>query len=235
MLSISASLLLVAVGAPSTVHADVRLQGQTRYTLVKTHTPKGRGRVQIRSVYRDRRGGTALVMEADVVGGRPVEVRADNRQDGLRATVKISAGKVAFERHSDGGEDDTSTSEALGVVLVGPELSDYIQSDEAWRRLERGERVPIRIAAWRKMDTYAFELKRLRETESELTVRMQPSSWMVRAFVDEMVYTFDRHSRRLLRYHGPVGVECKDEDGDLAPLVADVVYAYPSEVTASVR
>lgn len=216
---------MIAVGAPETVRADVRVKGQTLFTLEKTARVVDERRAHVRSVYRDRAGRVALIMEAELVAGRPVRVRADDRQSGRRGEVRVKPGKVEFVRTDRDGEEERASSEVLGVVLVGPGLTGYIQSDEAWRRLERDEPVPIQIAAWEQLDTYGFELRRAEADDpNQLVVIMRPSSWVVRAFVEKMRYVFDRRTRRLLRYSGPVGVKRLDADGDLAAIEAEVVY-----------
>lgn len=226
---IPSCLLVIAVASPSTVHAEVRSGGRTLYTLEKTHEATG-NTARIHSVYRDRSGAPVLVMKAELVAGRPVHVEADHRQTGARGRVRLEPGRVHFERVDPDGDVDKSSQEAMGVVLVGPELTHYIQSDEAWRRLMRDEPVPIRIAAWEQMDTYGFELRRVESRDRErVVVQMRPSSWVVRAFVERMVYTFDASSRRLLRYAGPVGVKRKDADGELSPMTAEVVYRRAAE------
>ena len=223
------ALLGLIVAAQVVELADVQVDGRTMFTLEKTHVRGEGGRAEVKSVYRDLKGDEALVLEAALSHDRPTHVSVVHGQAGLRAEVDITPGKVAFEITERGGAVKRTEEEVLGVVLVGPGLTGYLQSDEAWRRLTRGEPVPIKIAAWERASTYGFELVRSEaSTEAKLVVLMRPTAWVVRAFVDEMRYTFDRATRRLERYEGPVGVKRVAADGRLSALDAVVVYRAPA-------
>ena len=218
------TLALLAVANPSVVHAELRAEGRVLFTLEKTHTETADGTLQVRSVYRDPKGVEALVMEATLQNDRPIEVRADDRQGKTRGVVKMRPGRVEFERTDATGEVERESVDVNGIVMVGPGLTRYLQSDEAWKRLERGEKVRLQIAAWERMGTYPFDLMVVGGDEETVQVIMRPGSWVVRAFVDEMRYTFERRTRRLKRYRGPVGVKKVEDDGSLSALVAEVVY-----------
>jgi hypothetical protein len=220
------ALLTVLLADPGVELADVVVGGETLFTLEKTHTEGPEGRAQVRSVYRDQAGADALVMQADLRDHRPTRVEIEHVQAGLHAEVTIRPGKVSFEVRDRSGTVVKSEEEVLGVVMVGPGLTGYLQADEAWGRLTRGEPVPIQIAAWERRSTYGFELVPSAELSSSerLVVKMRPTAWVVRAFVEEMRYVFERSTRRLLRYEGPVGVKRVGPDGALSDLSAAVVY-----------
>lgn len=228
-MSLVVSLAVLVVSAPASVQtsveADVWVDGRTQFTLTKTHELGPDGEAVIRSVYRDLKGAEVLIMHAELRHGRPVRVTAHQRQTHVAGTVRMGPGRVDFELISAKGEVQRDHAQVLGVVMVGPALTPYLQSDEAWKRLVRGEAVRVQIAAWERMSTYEFEFKRADSSSPEqLIVLMRPTTWLVRAFVEEMRYTFDLGTRRLLRYRGPVGLKRMSKDGGATGLSAEVVY-----------
>lgn len=225
-MALASALLILALADPGVIRADVKAGGQTLFTLEKIHTPGQGGRETWKSIYRDLKGAEVLTLESEIYDHRPTKVVVVHSQVDLRAEITIKPGKVIFEVREKSGEVERTEEDVMGVVMVGPGLTAYLQSDDAWPRLLRGEPVPMKIAAWVRRSTFSFEMvpDAARSTDEHLVVKMRPTSFVVRAFVSDMTYTFDRASRRLLEYVGPVAVKRVGSDGALSDLTAAVVY-----------
>jgi len=224
--ALASALLVLALADPGVIRADVKAGGKTLFTLEKIHTPGEGGRETWKSIYRDLKGVEVLTLESEIYDHRPTKVVVKHPQVDLRAEITIKPGKVIFEVRERSGEVERTEEDVMGVVMVGPGLTAYLQSDDAWPRLLRGEPVPLKIAAWSRRSTFGFEMvpDEALSTAERLVVKMRSTSFVVRAFVPDMTYTFERASRRLLEYVGPVAVKRVGPDGALSDLTAAVVY-----------
>lgn len=223
MLALGLTVLLLA--SPPTAHADVIVKGKKAFTLTRRHTPDKAGRPHIRSTFYDGQGKPVLIMDARMRGDYPVQVHIQQLQSKESGRIDLSPGRVNFEVTTPTGAKETSQDDALGIIFVGPALTDWIVTDGPWRRLVAGETVDFKVAAWRRMSTYGFELERHESSDDKtLVLTMAPSNIIYQAFAKEMRYAFDLKTRRMLRYSGLTALKMPDEDGDLEDVVAEIVF-----------
>ncbi|CAN0577773.1 unnamed protein product, partial [Laminaria digitata] len=187
--------------------------------------PDKEGRPHITSTFYDPDGKPALIMDARMRGDYPVQVRIQQLQSKESGRIELSPGRVDFEVTTPTGAKETSQDDALGIIFVGPALTDWMVTDGPWRRLVAGETVDFKVAAWRRMSTYSFELERHESSDDKtLVLTMAPSNIIYQAFAKEMLYAFDLKTRRMLRYSGLTALKMPDEDGDLEDVVAEIVF-----------
>lgn len=219
-------LLLAATPATqtSTETADVFVDGAKAFVLQRTIQRTG-PHARVKSTFFDRGGRVALVFDAAVYGDRPSRVRVEQRQSKERGVVRVGSGKVGFEVRTAEGETETSDEEALGIVFVGPALTDWMVSEGPWRRLMAGEQVEFKVAAWRRMAVYSFRLEKVASPDpTKVVLQMEPTNLVYRAFAGDMRYVIDKATRRHLEYHGITALKQPDDDGDLEDVTARIVY-----------
>lgn len=221
------ALLFTALlaAAPPLATADVIVDGKKAFRLERTRRVDARGAEHLTSTFFDTAGKVALRMDARLEHGHPAQVIVEQRQSKERGKVELSPGRVRFEVRTPSGARETSESDALGIVYVGPALTTWITSDGPWRRLLAGEAVEFKVAAWRRMSVYSFRLEPIEGGDPKhLVLAMEPTNVIYRAFAGDMRYTFDRATRRHLRYEGITALKRADEDGDLEDVTAKIVF-----------
>lgn len=208
------------------MRADVRIDGKKAFTLERTYTADAQGRDHVTSTFRDTAGAKVLIMDARLQGGFPVQATVQQLQSKESGRIDLSPGKVSFEVTKASGDKERDEDDALGIVFVGPALTDWMATDGPWRRLIRHETVTFKVAAWRRMSVYSFELKRLDHDDEDGTVLlgMEPSNIIYRTFAQTMRYRFDLKTRRLLSYSGLTALKVRQENGDLEDAVAEIVF-----------
>lgn len=229
MLPLGLTCLLVAASSGPTklATADVLVDGKKAFVLERSRRTDAGGHTHLTSTFRDLRGRVVLVMDARMRAGHAVEVTIDQRQSKERGHIRIEPGRVRFEVKTPSGREDAE-SDALGIIVVGPELTTWVASDGPWRRLNAGEDVEFVVAAWNRLETYSFRLSPVPSKDpDELVLEMEPTNVLYRAFAGDMRYVFDKKTRRHLRYRGITALKQKDEDGDLEDVVAEIVFRQP--------
>lgn len=221
--------LLVATSTATVLDtAEVKVDGKRAFHLERARYTDADGATHLTSTFRDLQGQVALHMDARMAGDVPRDVVVEQRQSGERARVELRAGQVRFELSGADGRRETAESEALGLVFVGPGLAPWMTSDGPWRRLDAGEAVEFKVAAWDRQAVYGFRLRPLPEsTAAQLVVRMEPTNLLFRPFAGDMRYTFERRTRRHLRYSGMTSLKRRDADGDLEDVAAEMDFRAP--------
>jgi len=146
-------------------------------------------------------------------------------QLGQRGSIRVVGDQLRFELH-DAGMHRSAVEPADESVVVGPTLVGVIVRN--LDALRSGKVVPVRMAVLDRLETLAFELAGVDAPVGQTRVRMQPSSLVLSALLDPIVFTFDNQTSKLVRLEGRVPP--KQHDGEwLTDLDARVEYSYVAE------
>jgi hypothetical protein len=128
---------------------------------------------------------------------------ADNRQQGYRGSVTVSADghRLDFELLRDGIVRRASRS-AADPVVAGPSLHGFML--QRWDRLAAGERFDVRLIVLARLTTYGFCIRLRSQRDGRVVFSATPTNWLVRLAVAPLQVVFDARTRQLLRYQGRV-------------------------------
>jgi hypothetical protein len=145
-----------------------------------------------------------------------------HRQTGASATVAVENGEATFML-TDGGRQSVSHERVEDPVVAGPTMFGFILAH--WDELERGVTIPIRFALLERGETLGFVLDKVPASEGRTTIRMKPTSLLVRMAVAPTYFEFETASRRILEYTGRVP-PMEQVDDRLQTLDARVAYTF---------
>jgi hypothetical protein len=144
------------------------------------------------------------------------------KQSGLAGSVKAEGDSLVFTLLKD-GEVKTSIEKATQPLVTGPTMFGFIVAN--WDALEAGSNVPMRFAVLERNQSIGFVLDAVQGKPGQLTVRMRPSSMLVRLAVGPTYFYFDSATRNVIGYDGRVP-PMEEVDGQLKTLDAHVLYTF---------
>lgn len=126
---------------------------------------------------------------------------SEQRQTGVKAQASVlGAGRVRLER-TTGSEHESVVLEYRHPLVVGPTLYGFLR--QHWDELAAGRRVLFDFLSIERLDTYAFELRRVANDVATVSFEITPSSWVLSLLVAPLRLVFDAKTRQALRYEGP--------------------------------
>ena len=127
--------------------------------------------------------------------------QSDHHQTGVSARAQVlGAGRVRLSR-KDGPEQETVVLEHDHPLVVGPTL--YGMMLEHWDALVSGRSVVVDYLSIERLDTYAFEIRRVQSDSRTTTFELAPSGLLLSLLVSPLRVVFLSERRQVLRYEGP--------------------------------
>jgi hypothetical protein len=147
--------------------------------------------------------GAVVVIQSAVHSPTYELTRADmiHRQTGASASVAGANDEATFTL-TDGERENVSRERVQHPVVAGPTMFGFILAH--WDELSRGASIPIRFAVLERGETIGFLLDKVDAPEGRTTIRMRPSSLVVRLAVASTYFQFDTASRQIIEYTGRV-------------------------------
>lgn len=143
-------------------------------------------------------------------------------QSGIAGSVEVRDGQFHFTLIKN-GRTTTATERADAPLVTGPTTFGYIVTH--WDSLAHDRPLRVRFAVLESNRSIEFALQRISTVDGTTTVRMVPTSWLIRRLVAPQFFYFDTGSRKVLGYDGrvpPLDVS----DGKLRALDARVRYTH---------
>jgi hypothetical protein len=126
---------------------------------------------------------------------------SDHRQTGVRVDARVLApGRVRLQRTS-GGKVETVELEHEHPLVVGPTL--YGTMLRRWDELARGRTVVVDYLSVERLDTYAFEIRRVASDATTTSFELEPHGFILSLLVAPLRVVFLTRTRQVLRYEGP--------------------------------
>jgi hypothetical protein len=133
------------------------------------------------------------------------QFESEQRQTGVSAHARaIDARHVRLERKL-GSELESVVLEHRHPLIVGPSL--YGMLLRHWDRLAAGRSLVVDFLSIERLDTYAFEIRRVASDASSMTFELAASGFLVSLLVSPLRVVFDTRSRQPLSYEGPSPVQ----------------------------
>ena len=126
---------------------------------------------------------------------------SEQRQTGVKVQASVlGRGRVRLER-SSGSEHESVELQYRHPLVVGPTLYGFLRRH--WDELISGRGVVFDYLSVERLDTYAFELRRVASDTETVSFEIAPSSWVLSLLVSPLRVVFDARTHQALRYEGP--------------------------------
>jgi hypothetical protein len=210
----------------ATVYQVGSAQQKVLFQLLREESVQGTT-LQIHSRFTDPASQAVEVSEETTLeGGKLLRYVQEQRQLGARGELELRDGKAWFS-WTQAGKTEKDSEDAAENLIVGPTTVSYLQKN--WETLMKGDTVPARWAALDRKETVGFKFFRIAELkwngQDAVQIKMKPSSFVIAALVDPLIFTFDKDGKHLLELVGRTLPKQK-VDGKWKDLDADIVYRY---------
>lgn len=173
--------------------------------------------------------GTEVAVENVVFEGDKLKSYQQlQKQVGSDGKIEIQGDQVVFTQ-TQNGKTSSDKEKLKDNFVVGPTLIGYLQA--RWDEVMAGKTVNVRFGVIDRKETVGFSLKKEKDTEyggkKAIVVKMKPTSFIIAALVDPLLFTLDAETGRVLELEGRVVPKLKDGD-KWKDLDAVSVYEYPN-------
>lgn len=153
-----------------------------------------------RAVYKGTDGKVLVEEKMETVDGKLVRYDIDQKQ--LKQTAWIEADKenVTFNLKKFRKRNYPQTTSLPDNFIVGLQIVPTVRKN--WDLFNNGQEMKIKLGVWHRQEAIGFTLKRDSQSDSEMVVKMNPSSMFIRAVVDPIFFTFDKKTKLLKSYKG---------------------------------
>ncbi|MCB9026624.1 MAG: hypothetical protein H6625_09930 [Bdellovibrionaceae bacterium] len=168
----------------------------------------------------DPQGKIAVTEEAFFEKDQLVKYLVNYHRRNEQGEISVKDGKVYFH-YTENGKTKNSEEKWVYNFIVGLSMKKYITKH--WQDLVDGKTLKVRFGVDYRRDTVGFSLFRLKDEEKEtgiMTVKMEPSSFIIAAIVDPIIFNFDMKTKELISFVGRtkpkqlVNGKWKDLDGE---------------------
>lgn len=184
---------------------EVEISGDTK-KMVATYTDLD-GKVL---VYE-----TTILKQAD---GKEMLVSydLDHKQMGATGKIEVRDGKAHFTYTKD-GETKTASEKVGDDFIISTMIVGFLGRN--WDKIKKGESLKVRLGVVDRRETVGFSYKKESESADGVKVKMRPSSMIIAAIVNPLVWTMEPGGSFLKELEGRSPVKAlengkfKDFDG----------------------
>ena len=173
-----------------------------KFNYEKYETIEGNKKL-VRAVYKNLDGKILTEEKVEFVDDQLVRYDMDQRQLKQKAWIEVKNKKISFNlkkfrKRNYPVEEKLHSNFIIGLQLV-PTMIDN------WTLLEEGKEKEIKLGVWHRQESITFDLKKDKSSnDKELVIKMSPASFLIRAIVNPIYFTFDKKSKALTSYKGRV-------------------------------
>lgn len=168
----------------------------------------------------DPQGKVAVTEEAFFEKNQLVKYLVNYHRRNEQGEISVKDGIVNFH-YTENGKTKNSEEKWVDNFIVGLSMKKYLTNH--WDDLVAEKTLNVRFGVDYRRDTVGFSIFRLKDKENEpgiLTVKMKPSSFIIAALVDPIIFNFDLKTKELISFVGRtkpkqfVKGKWKDLDGE---------------------
>jgi hypothetical protein len=176
---------------------------------------------------KDLDGKLVFSDETQLDGAKAKSYSIKHLQLNAVAKIEVVDKRVKFTKtlgqHTEQAEEDLNDN-----LVVPGNFNSFIL--EHWAELQKGDSVKMRYAVWDRQETIGFLVKKVGEENLEGTattlIKLKPSSLVISALVDPLIFNYTMDGKRLLKQNGRVDPKLLKE-GRWTDLDAEVYFSYP--------
>ncbi len=193
--------------------------GQKLYELKQYKKTLNEGREET-TVYFNQQNKPVLKETIVTKDGQFESYKIDQLQSGQSASVDKSQSQLRFNRQGS-EKQETETIEYPSEFAIGSTIVNL--AEQNFSKLLAGNDVDFELGLWDRQKLISFYLRKDSESKDQLRVKMNPSNFFIRQFVDTIYFTFDKSRREMIKYEGRTNLLKKSGD-EFEPLNAVVRY-----------
>ncbi len=134
--------------------------------------------------------------------------------------IVIKEGKAHFS-YIKNNKEKKSVEKIGNNFVVGLSMNKFVESN--WDELVKGQKLDIRFGVPDRRESVGFSLFRTKEQEKQegvMVIKMKPTSFIIAALVDPVIFHYDLKTKNLLYFIGRakprqlVGEKWKDLDAE---------------------
>lgn len=195
------------------------------YTLKVTTSPEGSHEL-VHGQYTSSAGELVVEEKGILNGSHLVKYEVSQKQKNWSGRIEVKGNEVHFWKSENGKEK--SSKEKLGSSLVvSSNFQRFIRDN--WAALSSGKAIAFRYGVWARAETVGFEIFKIADetagAEKLMVLKMKPSSFLIAALVDPLIFKFKSDGSKLIEMIGRVPPVRKD-GSKFKDLDAEVVYSY---------
>jgi hypothetical protein len=177
--------------------------------------PASRRRRTLISNFKESDGTLATQERVELIGDRTLKYVKDERQTGVYSEAILEEPtKVVFRKRQEDGSFDESSERVRDPenvpAVAGPMVTFYMQ--QKYKELDAGETVKFRMVVPDRMETIGFRLRLVERPDSsnQVTIQMEPSSWVIRMLVTPTLFRVDLDEMSLLSVRSQFPMKVKN-------------------------
>lgn len=172
--------------------------------------------------------GIQVLEESWEKDGRVQKAIIDNRVLGKKSEIEIKDGKVYYKVTDRDGNVKTSDTDAEPELVVPSTVMAYVRPK--FPDLMAGKEVKLKVIVPDRRDSFTFYMKKIREEKSPegdaiMVLEMKPSSIIVKAFVDRMLFYVRPKTNEMFAFEGKSSLKLKEGD-QYKDILVNTAYEY---------
>jgi hypothetical protein len=193
---------------------------------VSNKTVEKDGSAEAVTVFKDLQGQPVVEEKAQMKGAQLIKLDLEQKQMGATATVEAKDGKIVFTK-TENGKTKTADEKLKGDFVISSTFQRFVK--EKWPNIQKGENLEFRYGSWERMESVGFEIKKVGEEKLDgqdvVILKMKPSSFIISALVDPLIFKFSPDGSHLLAMAGRVAPKQKS-GSSWKDLDAEVFYTH---------
>jgi hypothetical protein len=184
------------------------------------------GQETAKVTYKDNDGNLALEENIILDGSKVIRDEAIQKQLNQVGLMEVKDGKIFFSKTED-GKTSTKEEKLEEPFVTSANFQRFVR--DHWEQIIKGDTISFRYGVWDRQETVGFKIFKIGEEKVEdktiILVKMKPSSFVIAAIVNPIIFKFPADGAHLLEMNGRVPPRQKVGD-KFKPLDAEVVYSY---------
>ncbi len=224
----------LTIAAPvTTITADIYDQAAEPRTLLhkftRTEESSGAGKKIVTRVWFDLSGKEVSRETVQYTGDKVSLVELNQLQLGESGTVKFASDKAHFE-YSKNGKITKDSEKVTPDLITSDQVVPFVHAH--WDKILSGDTLPIRLTVMNRNETVGFKFFKIKEDtlngKPVVHVKMKPSSMLIAALVDPLIFIFNKDGdRKLQALEGRVSPLMKKNGDSWKDLDGYTVYHHP--------
>lgn len=226
------SLLVIATFSKTTfakvVTSQVFKKGSSRKELLynfKNTITETNEQQSIDAQYTDLAGNIVVTEKAERKDDRIKRYEIDHRQTGRKGSIVVEGKQVFFNFEENNKKKPQKVEDLKDNFIVNYTLVAFVSKH--WQTLNNGDSVDARFGVWDRQETFGFSFSKVGEEtldgQKVVLIKFKPSSFLVAALVDPIIFKFTPDGKELVSLVGRV-VPKQKSGNSWVDLDAEVIY-----------
>lgn len=224
LVSLVTSFSVQAEDLTGTIYALGSNKTKVLYTLVSKSSEAG-----VHKVFYTPKGDVAIIEDAKFANGEVIEYSIEHKLFPEKGSFSVRDGKVNFT-YTKNGKTEIDSEDVRPNLTIGVHLVTLLRKN--WDLIMKGGTLETRYAALERKETVGFKFFKIEEKlmpefglKPVVLVKMKPTSMVISALVDPIIFIYGKDGSRLLQVSGRTQPKIL-QDGKWKDLDADIVYTY---------